>query len=227
MPDEINVDGSYLRKLRQTICQHFDLPELQTIAFDLALNWDELAGNTLSLKCQSLIGIMRRNGRLLELLELLQQERPGVPWPSLPSAAVSPKKSEDKKRNIVWNALYESLWSKKTFLNPFRKQIPLIEKFSLRLWADFFNQPIDARPKEPEQILLEIRRYFFACDEKEFYRYLVFILNYWNDLNHYKPELINRAVNKALQKAGTGLQYVVESRWNRFESGFIKPIEVN
>lgn len=218
----------FLRQLRLKICEHFSLTELETIAFDLALNWDELAGTTLSKKCQSLIGIMRRNGRLPELLELLQQERPDVPWPDLPSKpSASSSKSENATRAMVWNALHESLWSKKTFLKPFKKQIPLIEKFSLRLWADFFHRPIDARPKEPEQILFEIRRYFFDCEDKEFYRYLVFILNYWNDLRYYKPELINRAVNKPLLKAGTGLQYVVEYQWNRFESGSIQPVEVN
>ena len=101
-------------------------------------------------------------------------------------------------RAVVWNALYETLWNKKTFLNPFKNQRPLIEKFSLRLWADYFHKPIDARPQSPEQILKDVRKYFFSSEEQEFYRYLLFILNYWNDLNHYKPVIINRAVNKAL-----------------------------
>lgn len=60
----------FYRQLRQTICQHFSLEELETIAFDLGLNWDELAGTTLSKKCQSLIGVMQRNGRVIELLHL-------------------------------------------------------------------------------------------------------------------------------------------------------------
>ncbi len=221
----MNETNTFLRQLRLHICEHFSLTELKTLAFDLALNWDELEGETLSLKCQSLIGFMQRNGRLPELLALLRQERPGITWPSLPTKPKDPiSKVSDAVRTAVWNSLFETLWNKKTFLKSFRKQEPLIDKFSLRLWADFFIKPIDARPQETEQILQEMREYFFTCDESEFYRYLVFILNYWNDLRHYQPEIINRAVNKALAKTGTGLHYMVENELGRFQKGFIAPL---
>jgi hypothetical protein len=223
----MKAEKSLLRPLRQTIRQHFNLEELETLAFDLGLNWDELAGATLSKKCQSLIGVMQRNGRLPELLRLLHQERPNVGWPDLTPASDGPPSNEDDPvRTAVWNALYKSLWNKPTFLNQHKQQRPLIEKFGQTLWADYFNKPIDARPQEPEQILQEIRNYFFACDDDEFYRYLLFIMNYWNELNHYKPEVINRAVNQALAKTDAGLQYVVEYYLIRyFESGSFQPIQ--
>ena len=111
------------------------------------------------------------------------------------------------------------MWTKKTFLKSFKQQQPTIVKFSIRLWADYFNKLIDERPLGPAQILQEIRHYFFSCDEAAFYRFLEFILNYWNDLRHYKPELFNRAVNKALKQAGAGRQYVPQYEYNRFVSG--------
>lgn len=223
----------FLRQLRKTLAKHFNLAELQGLAFDLGLNWDELAGDTLSLKSQSLIGFMRRNGRMATLLQLLQEERPDLDWPHLPAHSSTPPTihqtdaAPDAARKAVWNALYQTLWTKKTFLKPFKQQQPTIDKFSIRLWSDYFNKLIDERPLEPEKILQEIRHYFFTCSEAEFYRYLEFILHYWNDLRHYKPELINRAVNKALKQAGAGREYVPQYGYNRFVSGAIVQVHPN
>ena len=125
----MKAKNSYPRELRLAVGQHFNIKELETLAFDLGINWDELAGDTLTLKCQSLIGVMGRNGRLPDLLYLLHQERPGVPWPDMKTTPVDPiSKGGNVVRTAVWNALLESLWSKKTFLKPFKKQEPLIDK---------------------------------------------------------------------------------------------------
>jgi hypothetical protein len=59
------------------------------LVFDLGLNWDELAGETLSARIISLIEVMERNGRLPVLLTQLRQRHPAVHWPQpVPTATI-------------------------------------------------------------------------------------------------------------------------------------------
>ena len=114
----MNDEARFLRQLHQTITQHFNLAELQGLAFDLGTNWDELAGDTLSLKSQSLIGYMQRNGRLPKLLHLLQEDRPNLPWPQLPATPPTTNlMPTDAARTAVWNALYETCGQRKLSSN--------------------------------------------------------------------------------------------------------------
>ncbi|MBK8128075.1 MAG: hypothetical protein IPK53_03750 [bacterium] len=53
-----------LRNLRQQITQHYDLEELKLLAFDLNVDWDEIAGTQKSVKIQGLIDHLRKHGRL-------------------------------------------------------------------------------------------------------------------------------------------------------------------
>lgn len=201
---------------------HFDEVELKHVAFELAINWDDIPGDRLSAKAHSLITQSDRSGKIDELVAALSRERSHVNWTGiLEPNAPSPPVEEDSVRTAVWNALYRSLWTKKTFLNSYKGRPPLIDKFSVSVWADFFNRPIDSRPREPVSILEEIRAYFFACQDEEFYRYLEFILNYWNTLNHYKPDPINRMVNTALNSQKTGRQYRPTYEYRHFVSGAI------
>jgi hypothetical protein len=209
--------------LHDLISKHFDLGEIRLLCNTLNVDYDDLSGDRKSSKIDSLITYMQRNGHVDNLIDVLRRKRPQVEWPifsqpkdpSQGSTHVPAVGEGDVIRASVWNALDESLWSKKTFLGIHKRQTRLIEKFSYRLWADYFKKPVDSRPKEPDLIFKEIRMYFFNCSKDEFYKYVEFILNYWNRVHHYEPTLINRAVNKALSDAGTGLQYVprYESPW--------------
>ena len=73
-------DFSYER-LRILIEKHFKLTELQVLCFDLDIEYDNLAGETLILKIVKLIEHMRHQGRLSDLLSKLAKERPMLSWP--------------------------------------------------------------------------------------------------------------------------------------------------
>jgi hypothetical protein len=74
----------YLRQLRQAIAEHFDMEELQALAYDLSVDWDELAGDVKSRKILSLLIHLAQINRLVPLLALLRQERSQHSWPDLP-----------------------------------------------------------------------------------------------------------------------------------------------
>ena len=77
-------ETKYLRAFRRLMRDHFDRGDLQTIAFDLGINWEELPGETNTIKIQSLILYIGRRGNLAELVALLKEERPQVDWPQPP-----------------------------------------------------------------------------------------------------------------------------------------------
>ena len=71
------------RKLRKNIESAFDLSGIMALCFDLSLPYDELPGNRLSEKINSLLVAMVQLGRLAELHELLVDERPNTQWQKL------------------------------------------------------------------------------------------------------------------------------------------------
>ena len=76
---------SELDRFRQQIADHYSLEDLRLLAFDLQLNWDELAGPTLSAKIISLILYLHHQRRLPELVDKLKADRTHVDWPEADS----------------------------------------------------------------------------------------------------------------------------------------------
>ena len=70
-----------LKSLRDYITKHFDKGELQTMCFDLGVNYDDLDGDGLSDKARELVLLMNRNGRCDELFDYCKQNRPNVSFP--------------------------------------------------------------------------------------------------------------------------------------------------
>ena len=215
-------------KLRRLIDTHFNDDELRTLCFDLEIDYESLGGEGKRGKIRELLNFMRRYHRVDELIHYLGTERPEVPWPDVSADTAQEGTGkplgeglENPLRIAVWNALHRTLWSKKTFLHSYKNRPPLIEKFSEALWADFINKPVDARPRETTQILQEIRGCFFTYDESTWRAFLEYILNYWNNLDYYKPSPINRAVNAALEREEASLKYSPQYVYNRFTSGAI------
>ena len=79
-----------LRDLRRQIATHFTLDQLRTLAADLGIDWQKLGGQEISSKAQSLIALADQDGRLPDLLYLLHEERPGVPWAEIASPSPGP-----------------------------------------------------------------------------------------------------------------------------------------
>lgn len=69
--------------LREKINNHFDLQEFRSLCFDLGnfdVRFDDLAGETLRSKIESLIGFLERRGQLPVLVTTCVQLRPNVNW---------------------------------------------------------------------------------------------------------------------------------------------------
>ena len=63
---------NYLYILRTQMADAYDMEGLQVLAFDLRLDWDELAGETKSAKIVSLLIVIGEYNRLSELLDILK-----------------------------------------------------------------------------------------------------------------------------------------------------------
>ena len=74
-----------LSQLRQMLTQQFNKSELHHLAFDLGVEYEELAGSTRSDKAVSLIEYLQRNGRLTDLVTQCRQLRPRTTWPDMAS----------------------------------------------------------------------------------------------------------------------------------------------
>jgi len=72
-----------LRELQRLLIEHFDQEEMKVFAFDLAVDWADLAGETKKIKAQSLISHLARRGQLEDLAMLLREERPNISLPTI------------------------------------------------------------------------------------------------------------------------------------------------
>ena len=75
-------DREKLRKLRKQIHSAFDLSDLQDLCFDLAVDYEDLGGESVgkSVRIRKLIDKMSRNGRLPDLMSTLLEYRPHIDW---------------------------------------------------------------------------------------------------------------------------------------------------
>ena len=67
-------------KLRLLIVEHFSEADLRNLAFDLRVDYDELAGGRKSDKARELVAYFMQRRRVDVLLSLLAEERPFVTW---------------------------------------------------------------------------------------------------------------------------------------------------
>lgn len=70
-----------IRQLRKILNDHFSMGDLHLIAYDLGIDSDNLNGNTKVEKIHDLIIVLQRQGRIPELIVLVQEERPQLSLP--------------------------------------------------------------------------------------------------------------------------------------------------
>ncbi len=99
--------NNYLVQLRDQMAKAYDLGELKNLAFELSLDWDELIGSRKTIRIQDLITQLARNGRLEELVELLQKGRPGNNWTGVPPAE---QQRQDIRTAFPQKPLYQQTW---------------------------------------------------------------------------------------------------------------------
>ena len=75
-----------LSELRLKMEKSFDLEELQSLCFDLDIDFENLAGQGKRIRIESLLTYMENRGYLPQLLTALQATRPHVNWDNRPPA---------------------------------------------------------------------------------------------------------------------------------------------
>ena len=65
-------------ELRQWVEERFGIEDLKVLCFDLGIEYENLPGETKSLKIVSLLTFAERKGRLPDLIAKFHQERPGA-----------------------------------------------------------------------------------------------------------------------------------------------------
>lgn len=70
-----------LVRLRALLIQHFNLQELNSLCFNLGVEYEDLEGTTLSEKTQQLVTYMKRRDVLQQLVDEVKKFRPRVDWP--------------------------------------------------------------------------------------------------------------------------------------------------
>lgn len=76
--------NTYLTILHGLLNQHFNLAEIQTLCFNLNVDYESVSGEEKPSRIRELLLALGRNGRLPELITLAQQERPHIAWPPVP-----------------------------------------------------------------------------------------------------------------------------------------------
>jgi hypothetical protein len=117
----------------------------------------------------------------------------------------------EELRNSIWNVLYTFFWSSADFQPNYETVSPYDDKqlgkrtignYSFSLWLRYFKKPVDSRPEASHRTFEIIRDYFFECKWYEFYDFIEFTLNYYDD------EKCNEAVNNWLEAEVSGYRFV-------------------
>lgn len=79
-PFQPPLSGLDLVHVRTQLATHFNLDELQTLCFELGIQYDNLAGETLNAKTRELVKHAYRNNLLPKMIQRCQQMHAGVQW---------------------------------------------------------------------------------------------------------------------------------------------------
>lgn len=119
--------------LRSYLVKHFDANELKTLAYDLNINWGELAGETLSIKALSLITYMESRGQLHNLITYLEDTRPNINWSEIKTNQTPPSD---------YNYQFERPYRKrKYFIFYIVLSAILVVLASLFIWNTYISPP--------------------------------------------------------------------------------------
>lgn len=78
----VSIEQINLPRLVQNIQNAFNMDELETICFNLNIDFDSIEGSTKAAKARELVSHLNRRGSLLELINELIRQRPTVNWVS-------------------------------------------------------------------------------------------------------------------------------------------------
>jgi DNA polymerase III delta prime subunit len=149
-----------LTTLRRQIEAHFNLDELLILAFDLGLNYENLAGETLTRKIHALIELCQRHGRLPDLISHLRQNRPQVEW-AAPAAQPLTSQAQRLRERLLSHV--QTTWIEGVLQQSIHSEIIKLsmsyrpEATGQRSWQLVLKQKGQSdQPVSPERSLLDI-----------------------------------------------------------------------
>lgn len=74
------TDTEQIAHLLHVLDRFFDAGEIENLAFRLNVDFDNLRGGTKNEKARALIAYLDRRGLIDSLVEIIQTERPNLPW---------------------------------------------------------------------------------------------------------------------------------------------------
>ena len=77
---EVSANLSYTARLRRQITAFFDLGEIQTLCFDLGIDYDELKGENKTERIRELIEVVNKKSLLADLVSLCREAYPNEEW---------------------------------------------------------------------------------------------------------------------------------------------------
>lgn len=95
-------DISHLTNLRDRIAEKFDLSEIKELCFEMGVSYDDLTGETKTVKIQSLLEYSERRGKKKFLLERLHQHRPTIDWNAIEGINVNDDTDESPYRGLEY-----------------------------------------------------------------------------------------------------------------------------
>ena len=90
--------------LNSKMNQVFSLDEIESLCFDMGIDFDSLGGEGKGAKIRELIEFCRRRGRDEELVAKVRAERPQVAWPGAPAPQAAPAGGGGNEYNFSSNA---------------------------------------------------------------------------------------------------------------------------
>ena len=78
-----------LAELRENLVGHYNEEELRTLCFDVGIDYDDLPGRSRNDKARELLAHLDRVGRVADLIQRCEKERPNVPWREIAEVAVA------------------------------------------------------------------------------------------------------------------------------------------
>src|SRR5689334_10980588 len=76
-------------QLRENLVTYFEVSDLESLCFDLGVDYDGLPGDGQAARVVALIEYFARSGRIVELIDRCAQLRPNVSWAGLRAVAVT------------------------------------------------------------------------------------------------------------------------------------------
>ncbi len=112
-------------ELRDLFDRHFAISDLKTLAFDLGINYGNIAGETQRNKFEYLIMLMGSQNRLPELLEKASEINPGVRWPDVDWSTLDWPDPESSFFELTISRSYEIEETLISYVRAFREPMPL------------------------------------------------------------------------------------------------------